>query len=269
MHAQTRHLLVSTAGATAPTSHRKHEHNRVSLRNFVSLTSNGAGRGGRSPIALAIRTVPVSLLLASVSYGGHADAQTIPFCPSQPTRTCGLDKFPGEGWLMKHGAKSAFMNDATSGGLPIYMNFRDELPLRTQTLTVSGTDMTGAYVNGSNGGTANINVLSGATVDLIEAGGAVRTDVNIIVDSSTLNGARTGSVYDPVNGGNKDFTLGSAIYLDLGDLGDHVITVRNGSELNGSIVTGGLGGAQTVNVSGARLTPAAFMWLALAPIRFR
>ena len=71
-----------------------------------------------------------------------------------------------------HGQRTAIMSNSTSDGLPIYMNFRDELPLRTQTLTVSGTNMTGQYVNGSNGGTANINIENGAIVDLIEAGGA-------------------------------------------------------------------------------------------------
>ena len=123
----------------------------------------------------------------------------------------------------------------------------------TQTLTVSGTNMTGYYVNGSTGGTANINIQNGAIVDLIEAGGALVTNVNITVDNSTLNGAQTGMIYDPFNGGNKDFTRGSAIFVDLLDLGTHTINVVNGSRLNGSIVTGGLGGAQSVSVDSSTI----------------
>ena len=123
----------------------------------------------------------------------------------------------------------------------------------TQTLTVSGTNMTGYYVNGSTGGTANINIQNGAIVDLIEAGGALVTNVNITVDNSTLNGAQTGMIYDPFNGGNKDFTRGSAIFVDLLDLGTHTINVVNGSRLNGSIVTGGLGGAQSVSVNSSTI----------------
>ena len=145
-----------------------------------------------------------------------------------------------------------FLNDPTSDDLPIYMNFRDELPPQTQTLTVSGTDMTGNYIQGSSGGTALIN-LDGATVDLIEAGGAApRTDVTIDVKGSTLNGAKTGEIYDVETGRNKDYTRGSAIYIDPVDLGDHTIAVHGGSKLNGSIITGGTG-AQTVSIDGSTI----------------
>ena len=70
--------------------------------------------------------------------------------------------------------------------------------LRTQSLTVSGTDMTDFYVNGSFGGTANITLENGATTDLISVGldGANMTNVNITVDNSTLNGAQTDFIYD-------------------------------------------------------------------------
>ena len=46
--------------------------------------------------------------------------------------------------------------------------------------------------------------------------------------------------------GNKNFTLGSAIFIDLLDVGNHTINVVNGSQLHGSIVTGG--SAATVSV---------------------
>ena len=52
--------------------------------------------------------------------------------------------------------------------LSIYMDNRGLL--RTQSLTVSGTDMTNFYVNGSFGGTANITLENGATTDLISVG---------------------------------------------------------------------------------------------------
>jgi len=136
-----------------------------------------------------------------------------------------------------------------STALSIYMNGRG-LALPTQTLTVDGTKMAGFYVNGSVLGTANINFVNGATADLIEAGStsAIGTNVNILVDGSVLNGAQTGRIYDLNNGGNKNFTLGSAIFIDLADLGNHSIDVVNGSQLNGSIVTGSVGNAQTVNL---------------------
>ena len=47
--------------------------------------------------------------------------------------------------------------------------------------------------------------------------------------------------------GNKNFTLGSAIFIDLLDVGNHTINVVNGSQLHGSIVTGG--SAATVSVA--------------------
>ena len=48
--------------------------------------------------------------------------------------------------------------------------------LGTQTLTVSGIDLTDFYVNGSIGGTANITLENGATTDLISVGVAGAAD---------------------------------------------------------------------------------------------
>ena len=199
-------------------------------------------------------------LIVALGYGQEAYAQTVcPPSPTVPTATCGLRKQPPppatpDGWQFIAFQSRAFMLDDTSSKLSIYMNGRPLPPSGpVQSLTVSGTDMTGFYVNGSTGGTANINIEDGAIVDLIEAGGAIRTVVNITVDNSTLNGAQTGHIYDIAAGGNKDFTLGSAIFIDLVDLGAHTINVVNGSQLNGSIVTGGLGGAQTVGINGSTI----------------
>ena len=83
-----------------------------------------------------------------------------------------------------------------------------------------------------------------------------------------MNGAQTDIIYDIAVSGNKDFTLGSAIFIDLLDVGNHTINVVNGSQLHGSIVTGG--SAATVSVDGQLLSiPAASIWLASAPMRFR
>ena len=158
------------------------------------------------------------------------------------------------------------MNDATSSNLSIYMDGRGLLQ-PTQTLTVDGTDMRNYYVNGSFGGTANISLVNGAMADLVEAGGSAigpATNVNIVVDGSVLNGAQTDRIYDIANSDNKNFTLGSAIFVYLTDRGNRAISVANGSELHGSIVTGttGIGATQSVSITVARSTTAAFCrWL--------
>ena len=77
------------------------------------------------------------------------------------------------------------------------------------------------------------------------------TNANITVDNSTLNGAQTDFIYDIGASGNKDFTLGSAIFVDLLDVGNHTINVVNGSQLHGSIVTGG--SAATVSVDSSTI----------------
>ena len=77
--------------------------------------------------------------------------------------------------------------------------------------------MTDFYVNGSVGGTANIFLENGAT-SRSDFGWRCRpltTDANITVDNSTLNGAQTGPSMTSLHGGNKNFTLGSAIFIDL------------------------------------------------------
>ena len=150
-------------------------------------------------MARLIRTIPMSLLLAGplagIGYGHDAQAQvTTPTCTTPPTSTCGLRVLPAvgtpEGWFFNVGENVAFVN-VLSPLLSIYMDNRGLLG--TQTLTVSGTNMAGRYINGSFAGTANIIMVNGATTDLISAGLAGElTNVNITVDGSTLNGAQTG-----------------------------------------------------------------------------
>ena len=75
------------------------------------------------------------------------------------------------------------------------------------------------------------------------------TNANITVDNSTLNGAQTDFPYEIAVCGNKNFTLGSAIFIDLADLGNHTIEVVNGSKLHGSIVTSGRAARVSVDSS--------------------
>jgi hypothetical protein len=135
---------------------------------------------------------------------------------------------------------------------------------------VSGTDMTGYYVQGGVGGTANIFLENGARADLIEAGAILlpATDVLIVVDNSVLNGAQPGRIYDRFNNGNKDYTLGSAIFIDPADRGTHTINVVNGSESTAASSPASAMVRQSALIK-APSTMAASMWLALAPIRFR
>jgi hypothetical protein len=56
-------------------------------------------------------------LIVALGYGQEALAQSTGPCP-QPGGTCGLDKFPGEGWLIMHRENTAIMSDATSDDLP-------------------------------------------------------------------------------------------------------------------------------------------------------
>jgi len=85
-------------------------------------------------------------LLAGLGYGHEAYAQTLPICTDPPTVSCGLRASPPapqvpEGWLVIEGQSLAFMNFPTTA-LSIYMDGRGPL-VPVQTLTVSGTNMTG------------------------------------------------------------------------------------------------------------------------------
>nr|WP_286088407.1 autotransporter outer membrane beta-barrel domain-containing protein [Enterobacter bugandensis] len=115
----------------------------------------------------------------------------------------------------------------------------------TQSLTVSGTDMSGHYIQGSNGGTANITINNGATVDMIEVGNTgATTNTTVTIDGATLNGENDAGSYE----GKKAYMMGSAIYLDPMDKGYHTVNVENGSVLHGSILSAGAG-AQNIAIS--------------------
>ncbi|ROP49874.1 uncharacterized protein with beta-barrel porin domain [Enterobacter sp. BIGb0383] len=125
-------------------------------------------------------------------------------------------------------------------------------PSDTQSLTVSGTNMSGEYIQGSNTGTANITLENNAQADMIEVGADIHsTNTNIIIDDSILNGEQDSVEYkDHV--GDKNYMMGAAIFIDPLDNGEHNVDVRNNSQLHGSIISGG-GASQTINMENSSL----------------
>ncbi|HDG1711451.1 TPA: hypothetical protein PFE25_004679, partial [Kluyvera ascorbata] len=119
----------------------------------------------------------------------------------------------------------------------------------SQTLTLSGTNLTDHLINASYGGTATINLTNGSQVDVIETGDdGKRTTTHILVDNSIIHGGQ----FDKYDNKDKAWLQGIAIYNDTKDIGDNTIDIKNGSELNGSIVTGGAG-SQVVNVKNSKV----------------
>lgn len=115
-----------------------------------------------------------------------------------------------------------------------------------QHLVVDGANLSGYYINASKNGTAGIHLVNNATVDWLEAGGSLtnKTNAIITVDKSTLNGANANTDYDETQKApqrSKYYARGSAIYLSYYDTGDNTIDIRNGSVLNGRILTGSAG----------------------------
>ena len=170
-------------------------------------------------------------------------------CGTSPTTTCGLSPYNGEDLYIDGASGTGFLNDATSDN-NIYMNARGNND--TQTLTVSGTDMSGKYIQASHSGTANITLNNHATADMIEGGnGGATTNINILVDNATLNGEQNSVKYNKKTG-DKAYMMGSAIFIDPLDNGVHTISVRNNSQLHGSIITGGAA-TQSITLDGSTL----------------
>lgn len=187
----------------------------------------------------------VFVALASFSTCATA-AATTPCADGDTSHTCGLRAATAPGGMAVYqqdqGVTNAVMADPTSGS--IFMNGHFDAD-ETQSLTVSGTNMTGSYVQGSHGGTANITVNNGATVDMIEVGDVgATTNTTVTVDNATLNGENDAIKYP----NDKSYMLGAAIYLDPADSGYHTANIINGSALHGSIISGG-GGVQTISMS--------------------
>jgi len=196
------------------------------------------------------------VLLALASFGTQAAAKpagSATACQNGSTsQTCGLTKYTDNNYYQDKGVTNAVMADATSTN--IYMDGARKSG-DTQSLTVSGTNMNGHYIQGSNGGTANITVNNGASVDMIEVGSAAhKTNTTVTVDNATLNGEND-SVYYNTPGkttGDKAYMMGSAIYLDPLDNGDHAVNITNGSKLHGSILSAGEG-KQTISMSNSSM----------------
>lgn len=187
------------------------------------------------------------VLVALTSFG--AQANVTPATPCQPdvtSQTCGLTKYVDNSFYEDPGVTNAIMADTTANN--IFMDGSRESG-DIQSLTVSGTDMSGHYIQGSNGGTANITVNNGATVDMIEVGNTgATTNTTVTIDDATLNGENDAGSYE----GKKAYMMGSAIYLDPMDKGYHTVNVEDGSMLHGSILSAGAG-AQNIAISNSTM----------------
>lgn len=65
----------------------------------------------------------------------------------------------------------------------------------SQSLLVDGANLSGYYINASKEGSATIALVNHATVDWLEAGGS-KTNIHVLIDNSTLNGANAETDYD-------------------------------------------------------------------------
>lgn len=191
------------------------------------------------------------VFVALASFSAYASAATnTPCADGNTSQTCGLRAATTTDGINVYqqdtGVSNAVMADPTSGS--IFMNGHTGAD-DTQSLIVSGTNMTGSYIQGSKGGTANITVTNGATVDMIEVGDVgFTTNTTVTVDHSTLNGENDAVLYP----NKKDYMLGAAIYLDPADNGYHTANITNGSVLHGSIISGGAG-MQTISMSNSTM----------------
>ncbi len=183
------------------------------------------------------------VLLALASFAAQAGETPATACQNgDTTQTCGLAEYKDGSFYQDPGTTDAVMANETATN--IYMDGHREAG-DTQTLTVTGTDMSGHYIQGSNGGTVNINVTDNAKVDMIEVGSAFKTtNTTINVNDATLNGQNSDGTYQR----NKDYMMGAAIYLDPLDEGYHNVDISNGSALHGSIISAGQG-TQTIAMS--------------------
>lgn len=189
------------------------------------------------------------VLLALTSFAAQAQAGAATPCQNgDTTKTCGLSFYDNTGYYYQDkGVDNAVMADKTA--TDIYMDGHRS-PTDSQTLTVSGTDMTGYYIQGSTGGTADINVTNNAKVDMVEVGSAKdTTNTTVNIDHATLNGENSAIKY---GGKNKSYMMGAAIYVDPLDKGAHNVNVSNGSVLHGSIISAGAG-TQNIAISNSTM----------------
>lgn len=115
-----------------------------------------------------------------------------------------------------------------------------------QELVVAGTDLSGSYINMSKGGSANLYLLPGSKVDMVEIGDSgAKTDATVILNNAALLGQKTSHKYDDKSATaavkNKDYMHGAAIWVDPLDNGNINIIADNQSMINGNIILSGTG----------------------------
>lgn len=189
------------------------------------------------------------ILISLTSFSGAALADS---CTGNDiSQTCGLTPYQDGNYYQDAGVTNAVItNDTTPADVFMDGQRGDN---DTQSLVVNQTDLSGYYIQGSNGGTANITLENGSTADMIEVGTKnATTNTTITVDNSTLNGENDGTIY---GGHKKKYMHGAAIYLDPQDAGVHNVNIINGSNINGSIISAGQG-EQNIAVSDSTLTTA-------------
>ncbi|YCI80700.1 autotransporter outer membrane beta-barrel domain-containing protein [Enterobacteriaceae bacterium] len=195
------------------------------------------------------KLAPLFPLSALALMAGAAFSVSAAGCPSSPTATCGLSPYNGQDLYFDRPSGSGFLNDPTSDAT-IYMDTRQQND--TQSLTVSGTDMTGKYIQASQNGTAAITLNKGASTDMIEGGNSgAETTISITLDNARLLGENDSVGYRSAVG-DKAYMKGATVFIDQADRGAHSVSAVNGSQLHGSIITGGAG-AQSVNLDGSTL----------------
>lgn len=192
------------------------------------------------------------ILLSLASLSGSAMADTC--AGNDISQTCGLTTYTDGNYYQNPGVENAVIANENSDSDVFMDGARGSDD--TQSLVVNNSDMSGHYIEASNGGTANVTVKNGSTVDMVEVGSAENTtNTTVTIDNSTLNGEDQNSAYsdgqtDEV--GDKSYMDGAAIYIDPLDKGNHTVNVINGSELDGSIISAGAG-TQKITVSDSTL----------------
>ncbi|MCU6669479.1 autotransporter outer membrane beta-barrel domain-containing protein [Enterobacteriaceae bacterium H4N4] len=168
------------------------------------------------------------------------------------TGTCGL-KENATLWSFTKATQDGAI-DSTAKAQNIYFSGPSRSDSDTQQILVDGANLSNYFINVSKGGTANVEMVNHAALDVIEGGNSkAQTNTHIVVDASTLNGATKGRHYDVDKAATaKDYLAGYAIYLDVADNGNADIDIQNNSLINGRILAGGAG-THDISVQDSRI----------------
>lgn len=182
----------------------------------------------------------ILLSLTSFAVQARTTTPSVPCAGGDITQTCGLSVYTDNNFYQGSGDKDAVMAQATATN--IYMD-GNRSSGDTQSLIVNGTDMSGAYIQASKGGSVNITMTDGASADMIESGDAGQTtNTAITLDDAVLKGEDDSIAYTPGDAaGDKAYMMGSAIFIDPLDAGNHSVAITDGSLVQGSIVSAGAG----------------------------